>query len=143
MFLITKSTMNAVNPLTNMYFFAAGYGLKQAKCPAARNVHEISTERFFQTSKEYQTFVQKCQAIPKINLAFLVDKFARLELTLISLGCRRRLRNYTLLITLPGTVSNELNARQLIDFARVSLKGSLKLLKNIQYKSDRVKNSTL
>ena len=79
----------------------------------------------------------------KINLAFSVDKFARLELTLISLGCRRRLRSYTLLITLAGTVSNELNARQLVDFARVSLKGSLKLLKSIQYKSDRVKNSTL
>ena len=28
MFSITKSTMNAVNPLTNIYFFAAGYGLK-------------------------------------------------------------------------------------------------------------------
>ena len=29
---------------------AAGQGLKWTKCPAVRNFHRISTERFFQTS---------------------------------------------------------------------------------------------
>ena len=97
----------------------------------------------FKLLKNIRRLFRNVKRFHKSIWPFLVDKFARLELTLISLGCRRRLRNYTLLITLPGTVSNELNARQLVDFARVSLKGSLKLLESIQFKSDRVKNSTL
>ena len=72
-------------------------------------------------------FAKECQAIPKIYLVFLVIKFSEVEQTLISLGCRQ-LRNSTLLIRLPGTVSNGPNARQ----PEMPLKGSFKLLESIR-----------
>ena len=34
----------------------AGHGLKWTKCPAVRNLNQNATERFLQTSKEYQMF---------------------------------------------------------------------------------------
>ena len=34
----------------------AGHGLKWTKCPAVRNLNKNATERFLQTSKEYQMF---------------------------------------------------------------------------------------
>ena len=61
------------------------------------------------------------------EFGFLVIKFSEVEQTLISLGCRQ-LRNSTLLIRLPGTVSNGPNARQ----PEMSLKGSFKLLESIR-----------
>ena len=62
---------------------------------------------------------------------FLVDEFSELVHTTISLGCRQ-LRNLTLLIRLPGTVSNGLSARQLEIFTKMPLKGYFKLLKSIR-----------
>ena len=62
---------------------------------------------------------------------FLGDKFSELVHTIISFGCRQ-LGNFTLLIRLPGTVSNGLSARQLEIFAKMPPKGSFKLLKNIR-----------
>ena len=62
---------------------------------------------------------------------FFVDKCSELVHIIISLGCRQ-LGNSTLLIRLPGTVSNGLNARQLEIFTKMPLKGSFKLLKSIR-----------
>ena len=62
---------------------------------------------------------------------FSVDEFSELVHTTISLGCRQ-LRNLTLLIRLPGTVSNGLSARQLEIFTKMPLKGYFKLLKSIR-----------
>ena len=49
---------------------------------------------------------------------FLGDKFSEPVLTIISLGCRQ-FGNSTLLIGLPGMVSNDLNARQLEMFTKM------------------------
>ena len=76
-------------------------------------------------------FVKECQPIPKMYLVFLVDEFSELVHTKISLGCRQ-LRNLTLLIRLPGTVTNGLSARQLEIFTKMPLKGYFKLLKSIR-----------
>ena len=50
---------------------------------------EISTKMFLQTSLNYKTFVEECQAIPKINLFFLRDKSSELVHPIISLGCHQ------------------------------------------------------
>ena len=44
------------------------HGLELTKCPSVRNCHQNATKRFPETSKEYQIFVEKRQAIPKIYL---------------------------------------------------------------------------
>ena len=62
---------------------------------------------------------------------FLGNKFSELVHTIISLGCRQ-LGNFTLLIRLPGTVSNGLSARKLEKFTKMPLKVSFKLPKNIR-----------
>ena len=62
---------------------------------------------------------------------FLEEKFSELVHTIVSLGCRQ-LGNFTLLIRLPGTVSNEISARQLEIFTKMPLKGSFKLLKSMR-----------
>ena len=49
---------------------------------------------------------------------FLGDKFSEPVHTIISLGCRQ-FGNSTLLIGLPGMVSNDLNARQLEMFTKM------------------------
>ena len=58
---------------------------------------------------------------------FPLNEFSELVHTTISLGCRHW--NSTLLIRLPGTVSNGLNARQSKILIKMPLKGSFKLLK--------------
>ena len=62
---------------------------------------------------------------------FLGDKFSELVHTTVSLNCRQ-LGNFTLLIRLPGTVSNGLSAQQLEIFTKMPLKGSVKLRKSIR-----------
>ena len=62
---------------------------------------------------------------------FLGNKFSEFVHTIISLGCRQ-LGNFTLLIRLPGAVSNGLSARKLENFTKMPLKVSFELLKNIR-----------
>ena len=49
---------------------AAGQGLKLTRYPAVKSFHAISAGRFFQTSWEYEVFVNECQAIPNVKLVF-------------------------------------------------------------------------
>ena len=63
---------------------------------------EISTKMFLQTSLNYKTFVEECQAIPKINLFFLRDKSSELVHPIISLGCHQ-IQNSTPLVELRST----------------------------------------
>ena len=49
---------------------------------------EISTKMFLQTTLNYETFGEECQAIPIINF-FLRDKFYELVRPIISLGCHQ------------------------------------------------------
>ena len=44
------------------------HGFELTKRPSVRNCHQNATKRFPETSKEYQIFVEKRQAIPKIYL---------------------------------------------------------------------------
>ena len=64
----------------------------------------------------------------KTLFGLLADKFSKLVHTTISLGYRQ-LGNSSLLIRLPGTVLNGLNALQLEIFTKMPLKGSFKFLR--------------
>ena len=62
---------------------------------------ETSTKMFLQTSLNYETFGEECQAIPIINF-FLRDKFYELVHPIISLGCHQ-IQNSTPLVELRST----------------------------------------
>ena len=105
---------------------SVGLNTQYQKC--LQNFHQ----KFLQTSLQKQMFpfrnVKRFQKLIWLFSGKILQAWAYFNSH--NIARLSTLRNCTLLIRLPGTVSNGLNAQQLKIFTKVPLKGSLKLLES-------------
>ena len=124
-------------PIANDFVWLNGPAAGQSQLdqiPGIRNVYRISSKSSFQTSLQKQMFpfrnVKRFQKLIWLFSGKILQAWAYFNSH--NIARLSTLRNCTLLIRLPGTVSNGLNAQKLKIFTKVQLKGSLKLLKSIR-----------